>query len=77
MHILMKRSGKFEFLDENYKFHSFTDYNDIPDDFIIKEVVCFLPEIPPPPHTVQQHHEIHLWDVEFKRLIESIYGKRD
>ena len=74
MNILQKRTGKFHFLDEEYNLHKFTNYDEVPEDLHIKEIVAFLPDIPPPPHTVQQHEEIHAWNLEFKRLAEMIYA---
>lgn len=72
--LLHKKPGRFIFLDESYNTVTFTDYDEVPDDLVIKEIITFLPEIPPPPHTVQQHEEIHLWDLEFKRLLEKTYA---
>ena len=74
MNILMKGTGKFIFMNESYEVITFTNYNDLPNDFIIKEIITFLPDIPPPPHTVQQHEEIHLWELEFKKLLEKTYA---
>lgn len=74
MNILMKRTGKFTFMNDEYQVKSFTDYDTLPEGFIIKEIICFLPDIPPPPHTVQQHEEIHLWNEEFKNLMEKVYA---
>lgn len=74
MNILMKRTGKFTFMNDKYEVKTFNDYDTIPEDFVIKEIICFLPDIPPPPHTVQQHEEIHLWDQEFNRLMREVYA---
>ena len=46
----------------------FDRYEDIPDDF--DHVIEFLPEIPPGPHTDQQHEEIDQWHDKFLRLME-------
>ena len=43
-------------------------YEDIPDD--LDHVIEFLPEIPPEPHTEQQHEEIDSWNDKFLRLME-------
>jgi hypothetical protein len=42
-------------------------YEDIPDDF--DHVIEFLPEIPPEPHTQEQHEEIDSWHDRFLRLM--------
>ena len=47
-------------------------YEDIPDD--LDHVIEFLPEIPPEPHTVQQHEEIETWPDLFLKLMEKAYA---
>lgn len=47
-------------------------YEDIPDD--LDHVIEFLPEIPPGPHTQQQHEEIDAWLGLFNRLMEKAYA---
>ena len=47
-------------------------YDDIPDD--LDHVIEFLPEIPPEPHTQQQHKEIHAWLGLFNTLMEKAYA---
>ena len=74
---LMDTSGEFTFLDKYYETHTFSDFRDIPEDFEILEIICFLPNIPPPPHTVQQHEDIHMWDLTFNTLMEDTYASRN
>jgi hypothetical protein len=50
-------------LEERY-----TAYEDIPLDF--DHLIKFLPEVPPPPHTAEQHEEIDMWMEKFKKLLE-------
>ena len=45
----------------------YDQYEDIPDDF--DHVIEFLPEIPPEPHTHEQHEEIDSWHDKFLRLM--------
>ena len=47
----------------------FHRYEDIPDQ--IDQVIEFRPEIPPGPHTEQQHAEIESWVPKFERLMEK------
>lgn len=47
-------------------------YDDIPDD--LDHVIEFVPEIPPEPHTKQQHQEIDAWLGLFNRLMEKAYA---
>ena len=48
-------------------------YEDIPDD--LDHVIEFLPEIPPEPHTLQQHEEIETWSDLFLRLMEIEHAR--
>ena len=50
----------------------YTEYEQIPDQF--DHVIEFAPEIPPGPHTNQQHEEIDQWQVKFERLMEIEYA---
>ena len=71
MNILSRSGGTFHFLDEDYNDVIFTDWNDIPEDFKFSHVIKFLPDIPPPPHTVQQHYEIDQWNKRFQTFMEK------
>ena len=48
--------------------HEFSCYEDIPARF--DHVIEFCPEIPPSPHTQEQHDEIESWIPKFERLME-------
>jgi len=48
--------------------HTFDRYEDIPLEF--DRVIEFCPEIPPGPHTQEQHDEIDAWVPRFQRLME-------
>lgn len=48
--------------------HQFDDFSDIPSE--IDNVIEFLPEIPPPPHTDAEHAEIEAWGHRFDQLME-------
>lgn len=52
--------------------HTYEQYEDIPTDF--DHLVEFSPEIPPPPHTDEQHREIESWNRRFVRLMEVEYA---
>jgi hypothetical protein len=53
--------------------HTFDRYEDIPSEF--DHVIEFRPEIPPPPHTDQQHAEIEAWEPRFQRLMEIEHAR--
>jgi len=47
---------------------TYTNYEDIPQ--VFDHVIKFLPEIPPEPHTQEQHDEIDQWDNKLKQLMK-------
>ena len=51
----------------NNQLVEYDQYEDIPDDF--DHVIEFLPEIPPGPHSREQHKEIDSWHDRFLRLM--------
>ena len=53
--------------------HEFDCYDDIPDRF--DHVIEFVPEIPPGPHTAEQHAEIDAWIPRFERLMEIEHAR--
>ena len=53
--------------------HKFDCYDDIPDRF--DHVIEFVPEIPPGPHTAEQHEEIDAWIPRFERLMEIEHAR--
>ena len=57
---------------QNDKLYEYTEYEQIPDNF--DHVIEFAPEIPPGPHTDQDHEEIDQWAVKFERLMEIEYA---
>ena len=52
--------------------YEYTEYEQIPNTF--DHVIEFAPEIPPGPHTDQQHEEIEQWQEKFERLMEIEYA---
>tara|TARA_R110002167_G_scaffold7948_4_gene37176 strand:- start:828 stop:1022 length:195 start_codon:yes stop_codon:yes gene_type:complete len=47
---------------------TYTEYDEIPKSF--DNVISFRPYLPPPPHTEEQHTEIHGWEEKFKQLLQ-------
>ncbi|QBP06009.1 hypothetical protein [Synechococcus phage S-B68] len=70
MNILSDTRGTFKFLNKEYQEVVFEDWNDIPEDFQFSHLIQFLPNIPPPPHTPEQHLEIGEWNDRMKTLLE-------
>lgn len=52
--------------------HTYDQYEQIPDQF--DHVIEFSPEIPPEPHSHEQHEEIDSWLSKFQQLMEIEYA---
>tara|TARA_B100000963_G_C22464242_1_gene597157 strand:- start:377 stop:574 length:198 start_codon:yes stop_codon:yes gene_type:complete len=52
----------------NESFLEFSNYDDIPKEF--DNLIRFEPEIPPEPHTKEQHEEIEKWNDKLKELMK-------
>jgi len=57
----------------NGELQTYTNYDDIPE--IFDNVIKFIPDIPPEPHTEEQHKEIDSWNVKFQKLMEKEYAR--
>ncbi len=44
-------------------------YEDIPEDF--EHVIRFIPDVPPEPHTEEDHEEMTLWNTRLQKLMEK------
>jgi hypothetical protein len=53
---------------KNGIFETYYKYEDIPESF--DNVIEFLPEIPPGPHTHEDHEEIDSWNDKLKELMK-------
>jgi len=53
---------------KNGKTRVYQAFEDIPESF--ENVIAFKPEIPPPPHTEEQHNEIDSWGEKLKDLMK-------
>ena len=50
------------------KLITYTKYEDIPE--VFDHLIKFLPEIPPEPHTPEQHEEIGQWNNRLQQVIK-------
>jgi len=50
------------------KLITYTNYEDIPE--VFDHVIKFVPEIPPDPHTPEQHEEIGQWNDKLKQVMK-------
>jgi len=50
------------------KLITYTNYEDIPE--VFDHLIKFVPEIPPDPHTPEQHEEIGQWNDKLKQVIK-------
>lgn len=48
--------------------YTYTKYEDIPKKF--DNLIKFIPDIPDPPHTEEQHEEINSWNDKLQKLME-------
>jgi hypothetical protein len=55
-------------IKKNGILETYHKYEDIPLDF--EHIIEFLPEIPPGPHTEEQHEEIDSWNNRLKELLD-------
>jgi|688.fasta_scaffold1726842_2 hypothetical protein len=52
----------------NGELKTYHNYDDIPEKF--DNVISFIPEIPPGPHTHDEHDEMSLWNEKLKELMK-------
>ena len=71
MSILSSTSGEFHFLDKEYNDVWFYDWNDIPQNFEFSHVIKFIPNIQAPPHSIQEHEEMSMWNDRITKLMEQ------
>jgi hypothetical protein len=53
---------------KNGELKTYNNFDDIPEK--IDNVIKFLPEIPEPPHTHEQHEEMGVWNDRLKELLK-------
>jgi hypothetical protein len=54
-------------IKDGVNYMEFHDWNDIPMEF--DNLIRFEPEVPPPPHTDEQHEELEMVHNVFKEII--------
>jgi hypothetical protein len=54
---------------------TYENYADIPETF--DNLIKFLPEVPPPPHTEEQHEEMETWNEKLLILMERESASRN
>ena len=71
MSILGLTEGEYKFMGMDGEIQTFTDFNDIPEDYTFKYAIKVLPTIPEPPHTLNQHVQIGEWTEMIKPWLEE------
>ena len=74
MNILNDTTGEFVFIVQNgdkYEQVTFTDMKDIPEDFDYLHMIKFVGNIPPAPHSVQDHEQIAMVQAEFNKFLNK------
>jgi len=63
--------ARFEFLLNNGSIKVFDKWEDIPENFTFKNVIQFMPDFIPEPHTEEQHEEMAQWNTRLQKLMEK------
>ena len=63
--------ARFEFLLSNGDIKVFDKWEDIPENFTFKNVIQFMPDVIPEPHTEEQHEEMAQWNTRLQKLMEK------
>ena len=71
MNILSKTTGDFRFILRDESEVRYTDLRDIPEDLDLIHVIKYVPDVPPEPHTAEDHALI----VEFVNLMNKYMEK--
>ena len=59
--------AEFQFIVDR-ELVAFDKYEDIPKEF--EHVIRFIPDVPPEPHTEEDHEEMALWNTRLQELME-------
>ena len=60
--------SEFQFI-VNGELKTYTKYEDIPEEW--DHMIKFVFDIPPEPHTEEEHEEIEEWNNRFKKLMDK------
>ena len=60
--------SEFQFI-VNGELVTYDKYEDIPETF--EHVIKFLPDVPPEPHTEEEHEEMAQWNIRLQELMEK------
>ena len=74
MFILHDTTGDFQFVvleDGEPVTVKFTDLKDIPENFDYMHVIKFVGNIPPAPHSIQDHEQIAMLQREFNKYLNK------
>jgi hypothetical protein len=68
------RQGRFDVIVGGV-LRSYQRWDDLPD--VFDQLVRFEPDIPPPPHTPEQHAGIEAWDARLQELLRTHHASRN
>ena len=74
MFILRDTSGDFQFVvleNDTPVTVKFTDLKDIPERFDYMHIIKFVGNVPPPPHSIQDHEQIAMLQTEFNKYLNK------
>jgi|TARA_B100000287_G_scaffold414052_1_gene446213 hypothetical protein len=62
--------AEFVFKLANNEMVTFADWDDIPEDFIFKHLIKFLPDEIPEEHSEEEHEIATMWNQRLQQLME-------
>ena len=62
--------AEFVFKLANNEMVTFADWDDIPDDFVFKHLIRFLPDEIPEEHSEDEHEIAMMWNKRLQQLME-------
>ena len=71
MNILARTTGDFRFILKDETEVHYQDYKDIPEELDFLHVLKFVPDIPPEPHTPEDHAVIHEWNDRLNSFMQK------
>ena len=60
--------AEFQFI-VNGELVTYDSWENIPEEF--EHVIKFIPDVPPDPHTEDEHAEIEIWNTRLQQLMEK------
>ena len=66
--------AEFQFI-VNGELVTYDSWENIPEEF--EHVIKFIPDVPPDPHTEDEHAEMEIWNTRLQQLLEKERARSD